>query len=196
MLVHISSHLFMDFAIHISLPPVIASWLTANVLTSLWASLNWSPSSSTVHSNRCNHNVKTTRVCCLMRTCRVALVYKARIKHEWIKKKTVLRREIIEIVSDNVVTDWSGKQGYINFFICHSLTEQAVVGELKRISANPHRNLYLTKYYRKYISGAKDLSKNDESLDKTIFQKVITLHVKSYQFNNCGKKNNYASCLL
>ncbi len=128
MLVHISSHLFMDFAIHVSLPPVIASWLTANVLTSLWVSLNWnpnSPSSSTVHSNRCNHNVKTTRVCCLMRTWRVALVYKARIKHEWIKK-TVLRREIIEIVSDNVVTDWSGKQGYINFFICHSLTEQAV----------------------------------------------------------------------
>lgn len=87
------------------------------------------------------------------------------------KKKTVLRREIIEIVSDNVVTDWSGKQGYINFFISHSLTEQAVVGELKRISANPHRDLYFTKYYRKFISGAKDLSKNVESLDKTIPQR-------------------------
>ncbi len=123
------SYLFMDFAIDVSLPPVIASWLTANVLTSLWVSLSWnsnSPSSSTVHSNKLNHNIKTTRVRCLMRTCRVA----------WIKHGL--------IVSDNVVTEWSSKQGY-NFFISHSLTEQAVVGELKRISANPCRDLYLTE---------------------------------------------------
>lgn len=67
----------------------------------------------------------------------------------------ILRTEIMR----NCLTMWSGKQGCINSFISHSLTEQAVVGELKRLSANPHRDLYLTKYYRKFISDAKDLNK-------------------------------------
>jgi len=49
------------------------------------------------------------------------------------------------------------------------------VRELKRLSANPHRDLYLTKYYRKSISDGKDLNKNVESLDKTILQKY-SLH--------------------
>lgn len=123
MLVHMSSYLFMDF--DVSLPPVIASWLTANVLTSLWVCLSWNPSSassSTVHSNKLNHNVKTTRVCCLMRTCRVDLVYKARIKHEWIKKNSSkvslsltmwLQTEVVSCFFHISLPKWTGSCGRI-----------------------------------------------------------------------------------
>ncbi len=176
-------YLFMDFAIDVSLPPVIASWLTANVLTSLWVSLSWnsnSPSSSTVHSNKLNYNIKTTRVCCLMRTCRVALVYKARIKHGL-------------IVSDNVVTEWSSKQGY-NFFISHSLTEQAVVGELKRFLQIPAETFILPNITENGLlpkTAVKMLN-----LWTRQFFNIITLHVKSYHFNNCGKKLCFMSFVM
>lgn len=54
------------FCIHVSLLPVIAFWLVASLLTSLWVSLDCKPnglSSSTVHSDQLNHHLKTTRIC-------------------------------------------------------------------------------------------------------------------------------------
>lgn len=87
------------------------------------------------------------------------------------KKKTTLRREIIKLSLTMWLQTEVVSRDVLFFFISHSLTEQAVVGELKRISANPHRDLYLNKYYRNIISGAKELSRNVESLDKTILQR-------------------------
>lgn len=105
-----------------------------------------------------------------MRKRTMPLVYKSRIKHECIKNDSKNRDYEKLSLTMWLQTEVVSRDVLI-LFISHSLTEQAAVGELKRISANPHRDLYLTKYYRKFISDAEDLSKNVESLDKTILQK-------------------------
>lgn len=97
-------------------------------------------------------------MCSLMRNRRAPLVYKARIKLERIQNNT--KEKDYEKLS---LTVWLQtevvRRDVLIFFISYSPTEQAAVGELKRISENPCRDLYLTKYYSKFISDAKEFSK-------------------------------------
>lgn len=93
----------------------------------------------------------------LMRNRTALLVYKARIKLERIQNNT--KERDYEKLS---LTVWLQtkvvRRDVLIFFISHSPTEQAAVGELKRIQEIP-AELYLTKYYKKFNSDAKELSK-------------------------------------